>query len=289
VTSVTQAVGLFPYDLLVFATHCGDLSGWCWTYEFLDSEGHQRRLVTDVAIGVGRTDDPKRVSVSQHTRFRSLDGVDWNDPAKAEKLYVGTAMLDWVARTRNGGDLKPVSKVRIERVVGAAALKMYDDNYLPHPTSLAAQQTPLILNNACSSWHELASRFVFAGARGYIGTLFEVTSAEAYEVAVRLLGSEFGKALPLALWSAQNEVYGDGGRRPYVITGVYTQVLRARDQDTPAIVIKQLEAGLADWTRDLAAAPSDPNDPTTARAREAVAFHKTELGRMTAMHSPRPK
>jgi len=44
---------------------------------------------------------------------------------------------------------------------------MHDNLYLPHPTSLAGQGTPLIPNNAYSSWHELASRFTFAGARGY--------------------------------------------------------------------------------------------------------------------------
>jgi hypothetical protein len=281
VSSVDRAVSYYPYDLLLFATHCGDPSGCRWTYEFVDSEGRRRELVVDVAIGVGQSDDPGYLSVMQHTRFHMLDGVAWNDPAKDEKLYVGTAILDWVERTKGPLELKPVKKVDIARVAGAAAMKMYDHNYLPHPTSLAGQQTPLILNNACTSWHELAVRFTFASARGYIGTLFEVTSAEAYEIAVRLLGQEFGHALPLALWNAQNEVYSDSPRRPYVMTGVYCQRFRTRDQDTPAIVVAKLEAGLAHWQAELTAATAGA-DSATRHARAAIEFHEEEIGRLRA-------
>ena len=55
VTSVTEMIKLFPYDLLLIATHCGDPSGCRWTYEYEDTEGIQRTLVVDVAVGVGRT------------------------------------------------------------------------------------------------------------------------------------------------------------------------------------------------------------------------------------------
>jgi hypothetical protein len=280
VTTVEHAVSMYPYDLLLFATHCGDAPGYRWTYEFRDSEGLDRRLVVDVAVGVGRTDDPERLAVMQHSRFRELDGVAWDDPEKAEKLYVGRAILDWLDRTGHEEPLAPVEKADIGRVAGSAALKMHDHLYLPHPTSLAGQGTPLILNNACSSWHELASRFTFAGARGYIGTLFEVTSAEAYEIAVCLLGEEFGRALPLALWKAQARVYGTGTRRPYIMTGVYPQRLRAKRQDTPAIITARLEQGLAYWRRELARSRSESNERLGRRAKAAIAFHREEIDRL---------
>jgi hypothetical protein len=280
VTTVDHAVSMYPYDLLLFATHCGDASGYRWTYEFKDSEGLDRRLVVDVAIGVGRSDDPERLAVMQHTRFRELDGVAWDDPEKSEKLYVGMAIRDWVDRTSEDEPLAPVEKADIGRVAGAAALKMHDHLYLPHPTSLAGQGTPLIINNACSSWHELASRFTFAGARGYIGTLFEVTSAEAYEIAVGLLGEEFGRALPLALWKAQAKVYGTGTRRPYIMTGVYPQRLRAKRQDTPAIIRARLEHGLAYWLREFERSQLESNERLGHRATAAIAFHREEIDRL---------
>jgi hypothetical protein len=48
---------LLPYHLMIIATHCGDVDGFRWTYEFTDSEGMDRTLVVDIAIGIGRTND----------------------------------------------------------------------------------------------------------------------------------------------------------------------------------------------------------------------------------------
>ena len=44
---------LFPHDLLLIATHCGDVRGYRWMYEFKDSEGYDRELVVDIALGAG--------------------------------------------------------------------------------------------------------------------------------------------------------------------------------------------------------------------------------------------
>ncbi len=175
---VSDMVERFPYDLLIIATHCGDCSGYRWTYEYEDSESIHRTLVVDLAIGLARTDDPNVLRVSQFMRFISMDGVDWNDPRKKEKLYVGTAMLDFMEKTRSGKrELEPVRKETVERVVGSSAMKMADDNYIVFPQSLADEGTPIIINNACLSWHRLASTFTFANARAYVG---HVVSGDAH-------------------------------------------------------------------------------------------------------------
>lgn len=66
---------LFPYDLLIFATHCGDASGYRWTYKFTDSEEIDRTLVVDIAIGVAQTDDADMLNVSQFLRFHCNRGL----------------------------------------------------------------------------------------------------------------------------------------------------------------------------------------------------------------------
>ncbi len=50
VRDVGEMMEWFPYDLLLISTHCGDPDGYRWTYEFKDSEGHDRRLVIDIAL-----------------------------------------------------------------------------------------------------------------------------------------------------------------------------------------------------------------------------------------------
>ena len=52
VRNISEMFEHFPFDLLIFATHCGDSSGHRWTYEFTDSENIHRTLITfDPAAG----------------------------------------------------------------------------------------------------------------------------------------------------------------------------------------------------------------------------------------------
>jgi len=260
VRAVSEMVDLFPYDLLLFATHCGDASGYRWTYEYLDSEGINRRLIVDVAIGVGHTDDDDILRVMQYNRFHSLDGVDWNDPVAKADLYVGSAIRDWSELVRDK-DFEPIHTEPLDRVLGSAVLAMADNNYLPMPRALACEGSPIIFNNACVSWHELAGRFMFTDARAYIGTLYPVSDIEAEAVAVSILGKHFGKALPHALWSAQNGVYGEGSdRRPYIVSGVYPQRLRSTREDVPRRIISKLWNGLRYWKKRAGEVGEDEPD-----------------------------
>jgi hypothetical protein len=226
--AVTDMIELFPYDLLLIATHCGDAPGFRWTYEFTDSEGIDRRLVVDKAVGFAPTDDREVLTVTEFTTFVSLDGVDWRDPVAKESLHVGRAMLDFMERTATGAvnPLEPVTKENIPRVVGSAVLQMHDNNYISLARPIADHRTPIVISNACSSWHRLAENYMFSNARMYIGTLFPVLDLEAHDIIVKLFDKHFGKPLAGALWSAQREIYRDSIRRPYIVTGVYPQRLR---------------------------------------------------------------
>ena len=239
VRSVNDMMELFPYDLLVIATHCGDSDGYRQTYEFTDSEGRHRTFVVDVALGIGRTDYRELLQVTEFQHFVSLDGVDWDDPHKEEKLYVGTAMLDYHRLIEGPNGLRPSISERVKRVRGSAAMKMFDNNLIALPRTLAAETTPIIINNACVSWHRLAGDFMFGGARAYVGTLVPVLPFEAQDIVTRVLGKHFGKPLAHAFWAAQRESYGENGiRRPYVVTGAYSQTLRGKIVDVPRHIVR---------------------------------------------------
>ena len=287
VRHVTEMIELFPYDLLLISTHCGDPKGHRWTYQFRDSEGHDRTLIVDIALGIGRTDDPNILGVTQFLRFVSLDGVDWTNRKEKEALYVGTAIKDFMRMTSaKNPELKPVKKDLVDRVIGSAALKMFDDNFILLPKPLADEGTPIVINNACTSWHRLAETFTFCNARAYLGTLFPVTDAEAEEVVVKLLGKHHDKALPHALWSSQRDVYGDRVRRPYVVTGVYTQSLRVRPFDV-ARMIARLESSLAAYQKQFL--QTKPEDESRYRAiNDGVAYYQSQVGHFREVASDRP-
>jgi hypothetical protein len=276
VRDVSELVELFPYDVLLIATHCGDAKGYRWTYDFTDSEGYERRLVVDIALGVAQTDDPDRVFVTQFQRFVSLDGIPWNDRKKKEKLYVGSAIRDfteWV-RTRS---IQPTLKETADRVRWSAALHMYDGNYISMEQSLADAGTPIIINNACGSWHRLAGTFTFAGARTYIGTLFPVMGVEAEEVTKQLLGADFGKPLPVALWNAQRKVYDDAFRRPYVIVGAFPQRLPSAKHNVARRVAGRLSRALR-VSRELLNRAADESPHFRERSQAAIVYYTQELG-----------
>ena len=278
VRDVTTMMELLPYDLMIIATHCGDVDGFRWTYEFRDSEGIDRTLVVDIAIGIGRTNDANMFSVTQFIRFISLDGVNWNDPEQKKTLYVGKAILDYLEMTRSTtAPLKPVKKETVSRVVGSSALKMHDHNLIVLPRALADEWTPIIINNACASWRMLALNFFVGGARAYVGTLFPITTSEAQEVIIRLLDKHASKPLPAALWSTQREVYGADLRRPYVATGVYPQRLRIKKQDVIGLYqVSRLSGALCGWKKTLAGI--DTNDSKKMNTvRENIADHEREL------------
>ena len=278
VRHVAEMMELLPYDLLIIATHCGDIKGYRWTYEYTDSEGIYRVLVVDIAIGVAQTDDYNMLKVTQFMRFVSLDGVDWYDPQKTEKLYVGRAILDFMDLTKDTTNpiIRPVKRDTVPRVVGSAALRMHDQNFIVLPKSLAGEGTPIVINNACASWHRLAKDFTFGNARAYIGTLFPVTTSEAQAVVIKLLDKHFGKPLAVALSSAQRQIYGSVSRRPYILTGVYPQRLRVTRHDAIDRIASRLTGTLSACKRQLARV--DPNDePRVKMVTETIAYYEREV------------
>lgn len=275
VTSVTEAMEHFPYDLLLFATHCGDASGYLWTYHFEDIEGCDRTLVVEVTPGIGRSEDPDVFKVTEYIRFKSLDGVDLDDDEKKSNLYIGTAIRDW-SNLYQSKAIKPAKRETVARVQGSAVLRMHDNNMVLLQQYLACNGTPIVITNACSSWHQLALRLTFQNARAYIGTLFPVLAYEAHPVVISFLDRHYGKPLAEALWLAQNEAYDIGVRRPYVLSGVYPQKLRTSPEDKLERIHRLLLDGRNEWS-ELLHRYQSTNDQYGAReAQDIVRYYTRE-------------
>lgn len=275
VRRIGEVVELFPYDVLMFATHCGDAPGSRETFEFEDSEGIRRSLVVNIAVGFALADEDDMVEVTQFMHFHSLDGVDWNDPNKEERIHIGTAISDFTQLFREG--IQPVSRQQISRVPGSAALEMHDGVYIAMPQTIAALKSPIVVNNACASWHELAMRFTYGGARAYLGTLFPILAPEAHEVTLGLFGVHYGKPLAHALWSAQNSTFGDSSRRPYVATGVYPQRFRVAREDVPHHLTHHMASVLPSLRRDIERLAANGNEFGSRKTQEAVEYYELEL------------
>lgn len=249
VRNVSRLLYWFPYNLLLISTHCGDSSGYRWTYQFTDSEGIDRVLVVDLAIGIEIVPGAEKLRVTRFDRFASLDGIDWNDPEKSTKLKVDKAIIDYVERSKDMDSFQPTKKEQIGRIYWSSALQMHDGNLIVVSATFACNGSPIILNNACASWHRLAGDFMFGNARAYLGTLFSVVEAEAQRIMELLVDRYHGKYLSVALWRAQNDVYQDNVRRPYILCGCHFQRLRTTRANVPLQIFRKLLSALAEWKR----------------------------------------
>ena len=95
-----------------------------------------------------------------------------------------------------------------------------------------------------------------------------ISTTEAHEVTIKLLGKHFEKYLPIALWRAQNEVYRDSVRRPYVINGVFTQRIHVSNENVPLHILKSLFHARNYWKGQ-----TNPKDEWTAKKHREIQYY----------------
>ncbi|MEG3790613.1 hypothetical protein V1318_10845 [Lysobacter sp. CCNWLW3] len=265
---------LLPHDIIVLSSHAGDAPGDRITYRYPDTEGNTRTLVVDRVVSVGSEPIADKLRVMSYIRFHSLDGVDWRDRAGKAALPVGSAINSWseiVGADRND---YVVAEEPITRVTGSMAMLLHDGIWLFASHGFASDSSPLFINNSCWSWHEISLRAMFAGARGYLGTLFPITDAEAQEVTSTLFGRYIDRNIVLGLWLAQRDVYAPSMRRPYVLVGLPFVAVRPNTTDPLTHLLKTYHEAISHW-KDLSI--SSPHEDVRQNARLSSRFLDDDL------------
>ena len=76
--------------------------------------------------------------------------------------------------------MNPNAKRRKKGVIATScAIHCTDSNHQGEFNILASHSSPLVFNNTCWSWYEVAAFFLSCGARGYIGTLWAIDNQSA--------------------------------------------------------------------------------------------------------------
>ncbi|MDO9118085.1 MAG: hypothetical protein Q7U39_09020 [Nitrospira sp.] len=255
VLNVMMLMETVPFDIIVISTHAGDVPGQRVTYDFKDSEGIARRLVIDEGVGFAYDHKSEKVLVQTFSRFHELDGVDWTDSAAKSNLYVGTSITTWAGMDIFEKKKYRVASEEISRVIGSMGLQMHDHMWIPALHGFAPDCTPVIFNNACSSWHRLSASFMFAGARAYVGTLFPVIEPEAQEIGRSFFREGLGLSLPEALWASQNRVYQSQDRRPYAMVGLPFCSIRVNTVNSVKYLSSYYPRAISDCSRHAEMTP----------------------------------
>ncbi len=246
VEEARSIISWFPFDLLFISTHCGDIPGERLTYDFVDDSGRARKVVIEICTAPG----PARANGEQlWTVYEKLIALDGQPFGSSDALTQEFNSIYAQLRSHREGDSPLMPRLREKsRVPESGGIAMAQGQFLlVAPDQVAAIGTPIIISNACVSWHRLGSAFLTGGARAYIGTLHDVNGLEAEAVMKRLFEANYGRPLAVALHDSQVASYPDVSRRPYVMVGCHFQTLAIAMPDPVSHFIQRC----ATWREQL--------------------------------------
>jgi hypothetical protein len=252
-----------PSDFLFYSTHCGEVRGTRITEEFSTADGKKHVVTYELVKQLTPGQKPGRVEVLDLRRWLSLDGVSWWDSVGKEAIGAGTILREFLDLCKQRqGDVQQMHVLdcsHVESVRFSDALGMHNgDIYIPMPQNIGGYYHPIVFNNACSSWRELAPRFVGHGASIYIGTSVDVLDSIAFNVACKFArDASAGKSIGHALYRAQRSVVTELSYTPYLMSGyLFTHLRRLGSAALPAIVHSRLQQAVEKHAHDTREDPA---------------------------------
>jgi hypothetical protein len=170
----------FPYDLLHIVSHGGLMSGNAVRQTFVDRDGNAHVVEYDEVVSFEVRPGRKKIGVQPLRIFRTLDGFVWRSAELAAQhlpSYVFTDLHKAIAAWENRA--QTATQTQKDNIAASRAILCNDSFHQGTFRSLAAYTSPIIFNNACWSWSDIASFFLSSGARGYIGTYWAISNAVA--------------------------------------------------------------------------------------------------------------
>ncbi len=232
--------------------------------------------ITDIGVGKDR-----KIDVKQFTSFVSMDGEPWfakkrirvrGSTRHPANDFLKIKREDWQIICR-----EPIKEVAL---CSAIATSKEVEAYIPMLFNLSdTTSMPIVFNNACLSLHNLSSVFLFAGASSYIGTLKPVWNFDAVEVASKFFDKciDEGKPALLALWEAQNEVYGSDRDHIYIHMGCHFNRFKVAVGDNKTRVLERIANAEDRWVQVISRSKKEGVVTNSANALSFLEGKSIEL------------
>ena len=256
--NLSDFASYYPYDVLHICSHGGEIGGYFVVQTFTDREGKEHRVEYYEVIQI----DPVDGKVAQLTRkmiYQRFDGHKWGSPRLEEiPQYVFIDMNAAMRENETGVIRIPVDY----HIAFSCHIRCRDGLHQGAFQTLADLGRPLIFNNTCSSSHELAPIFVSAGARAYLGTLWDVGNTTAAQVAKAFyrramkdenLLAAFYEMTKLSTRSKDDDVY--------ILWGLHFSTLRRPAQRSDDSILGALLHSFLMWLHKV----TTTSDPATKR------------------------
>jgi len=212
----------FPYDLLHICSHGGEVDGYQVTEDFVDRKGVKHSVEYDEVVGFASTPGEDLIAVHRKVFFRKFDGFTWmSDELKRQKIpeYVFEDMRKSLFDSENKS--KKNSRKPKKYIPTSCAITCVDSIHQGHFQVLASNTSPIIFNNTCWSWNEVAHFFLSEGARGYIGTLWAIGNQEAVKSSKLFYKELFNGSVMEALHIAQQSIQETAAADIFIYWGLH--------------------------------------------------------------------
>jgi hypothetical protein len=254
--NIEMSVREFPYDILHFCSHGGEMEGFTVTGAFTDSDGRRHTYEYEEVFSTIPTPeqswgDDDEIKVATKMFPRKLDGVPVNSP-ELDNLYADYILHEmWGAMGK--GEEKRVSKKGY--ISGSCHIECAGRQYYQAMFNMVGARitSPFVFNNTCWSWSNVAECFLGSGAKGYIGTLWAVGTCEAAATARKFYRLAFQMAVCEALHAAKTETEGGKYANIYIYWGLpFTTLKSCRDiRESRDRVFRRLRASII-FFKDIA-------------------------------------
>ena len=251
----------YPFDFIMISSHAGELSGKRITSKVTSSKGIINDVVYDLYACFALQPGEDKVTVTELIIPISIDGILWTDK-KQLRDNDRARHFNFEEFRKDLNYDKKEKIIKTEDRKGrkfSNALQLYKGSWIPALHVVGDIRYPIIFNNACSSWIEMANRFLFAGASVYIGTTKDINTIMASDCGIKFI--EFAlkqKSMLFSLFRAQKTFVRELGYSPYLYWGHPDISLRPTYLDAQKIkkqriqdVISGLNKKLFEYKDDL--------------------------------------
>lgn len=139
------------------------------------------------------------VAVFRKIIFKKFDGAKWMSDELNRKNIPKYVFEDMRKKVFDGNMGKGVKREPIDSNLVNSYVVLCNDG--PHQGQfkiLAGHNSPVVFNNSCWSWGEIAAFFIAGGARAYVGTFWAVSSSLAKDSAISFYKRTIEEDQPIA-------------------------------------------------------------------------------------------
>ncbi len=240
----------YPFSLLHLCSHGGEVEGTRITEKFIDSIGDEHIVEYDEVFSFGLNPNRDSHPVATKRLPRKFDGLTWGS-----KEFKGTSFPNYVFSEmfQALGEKKNQKSSREVNVPGSCHIKCVDSVYQAMFHYLAAMHSPVIFNNTCWSWSDVADSFLGVGARGYIGTLWNIDNSIATKSAEVFYDNIFENTVLSSLNKALEIPKITKDENIYIFWGLHFTSIRAgvSAEASSLVVFSKIMDSLEMWKTKL--------------------------------------